>query len=252
MPRSRILDLPSQSNAHAHPEHQLVLGLDGCADFEVNGTGGTVSRLHACIVPGDADHVFAGRGTNRMLILDVALQECADDAADLQRLFDRPRFVPLDARLHGLLDFAGLELCRQDSDTPLAWHVASAVLHAVTRHLDASPPASRASLDIDSLQRYVMARLDKPISVRDLASQVHISPSHFHSVFRRVAGCTPHHFVQRCRVRQAARWLTETQLSIAEVASRSGFCSQSALTHATRRHLGLTPGAIRQRIAATS
>ncbi|UAW99755.1 helix-turn-helix domain-containing protein [Halopseudomonas nanhaiensis] len=250
MPTTRILDLPSQSATHAHPEHQLVLGLNGCADFEVDGTGGAVSRLHACIVPGDAAHAFSGRGENRMLILDVAMQEFTD--AGLKRLFDRPRFLTLDSRLLGLLDFAGVELGRHGSDTPVAWHLGNTVLHAISQQLSSYVPSPRAALDIEVLRRYVMQHLDKPISVRDLARQVHVSPSHFHALFRQATGHTPHHFVQICRVRQAADWLRETRLPIAEVASRSGFCSQSALTHATRRHLGLTPGAIRQGVAAAS
>lgn len=227
-----------------------MLGLDGCADFEVGGTGGAVSRLHACIVPGDAAHAFSGRGENRMLILDVAVQEFVD--ADLQQLFDRPRFLAVDPRLHGLLDFAHVELGRHGSDTPVAWHLGNTVLHAIRQQLSAYVSPSRPALDIALLRRYVTHHLDKPISVKDLARQVHVSPSHFHALFRQATGHTPHHFVQLCRVRQAADWLRETHLPIAEIASRSGFCSQSALTHATRRHLGLTPGAIRQGIAAAS
>ncbi|HIQ54881.1 MAG TPA: AraC family transcriptional regulator, partial [Pseudomonas pachastrellae] len=42
--RTRILDLPVQTATHAHPEHQLVIGLRGCADFEVQGQGGAVNR----------------------------------------------------------------------------------------------------------------------------------------------------------------------------------------------------------------
>ena len=252
MPKTRILDLPVKSISHAHPEHQLVVGLDGCADFEIAGAGGAVSRLHACIVPGDAAHAFSGRGGNRMLILDVALHEFGDRESSLQRLFDKPRFVNLDARLHGLLDFASVELGQQSSDTPLAWHLGNTLLHAIGDQLDASPVSRRPTLDVETLKQYVMKHLDKPISVEDLARQVHISPSHFYSVFRRATGHTPHQYVQICRVRQAASWLREGQLSIAEVANRSGFCSQSALTHATRRHLGLTPGAIRQGLPAAS
>ncbi|MEE3157945.1 MAG: AraC family transcriptional regulator, partial [Pseudomonadota bacterium] len=36
-----------------------------------------------------------------------------------------------------------------------------------------------------------------------------------------------------------------TRLPVAEVASRCGFSSQSALTHALRRQLGETPRAVR-------
>ena len=69
--RTRILDLPVQTATHAHPEHQLVIGLRGCADFEVQGQGGAVNRLHACVVPSGEAHAFSGRGHNNMLIMDL-------------------------------------------------------------------------------------------------------------------------------------------------------------------------------------
>ena len=71
MIKTRILDLPDQSATHSHAEHQLIVGLDGSAEFEVMGKGGTVNRLHACLVPSCERHAFSGRGDNQMLILDL-------------------------------------------------------------------------------------------------------------------------------------------------------------------------------------
>ena len=56
---------------------------------------------------------------------------------------------------------------------------------------------------------------------------------------------TPHQHVLALRVREATQLLRETRLPVAEVASRCGFSSQSALTHALRRQLGETPRAVR-------
>ena len=69
MLQARLLCLDNQAHEHAHDYHQLVLSLAGRAEFEVNGAGGEVCRMRACLVPGDADHQFAGMGENRMLIL---------------------------------------------------------------------------------------------------------------------------------------------------------------------------------------
>ena len=95
MIKTRILDLPTQAATHAHPEHQLVVGLQGCADFEVMGQGGAVNRLHACLVPGGEAHAFSGRGHNHMLIMDLpaeaqGLSGYADER--LEVLFDRSVF----------------------------------------------------------------------------------------------------------------------------------------------------------------
>ncbi|MEL0168026.1 MAG: AraC family transcriptional regulator [Pseudomonadaceae bacterium] len=252
MMRTRILDLPVQTAIHAHPEHQLVIGLSGCADFEVQGQGGAVNRLHACVVPGGEAHAFSGRGQNHMLIMDLPGAGGDYGQGDgLARLFERPRFLQLDHQMQGLLDFAQHALAdpRPDHDG-LHWHLGGVLLAALQRRVSDAlvQPARRSALSAPELQRldaYVTANLDHPISVAALAAQVCVSSSHFHALFRESTGVTPHQYVLTLRLREASRLLQETELPVAEVASRCGFSSQSALTHAVRRQWGQTPRSLR-------
>lgn len=250
--RTRILDLPVQTATHAHPEHQLVIGLRGCADFEVQGQGGAVNRLHACVVPSGEAHAFSGRGHNNMLIMDLPVAAAGALASDgAHRLFERPRFVQLDHQLQGLLDFAQYALAApQAADDGLEWHLGGVVLASLQRRLglDGDVPRARGALSPEELLRleaYVLANLDRPLSVSALAAQVCVSSSHFHALYRQATGMTPHQHVLALRVREATQLLRETRLPVAEVASRCGFSSQSALTHALRRQLGETPRAVR-------
>ena len=59
--------------------------------------------------------------------------------------------------------------------------------------------------------------------------------------------CTPHQYVLRRRVEHAQALLAGSDLSLAEVALRSGFSSQSHMTAVVVQQLGATPGAIRAR-----
>lgn len=52
MLNARLLRLDDQTHQHAHDYHQLVMSLAGRAEFEVNGSGGEVCRMRACLVPG--------------------------------------------------------------------------------------------------------------------------------------------------------------------------------------------------------
>ncbi|MGI3130375.1 helix-turn-helix domain-containing protein [Halopseudomonas pachastrellae] len=250
--RTRILDLPVQTATHAHPEHQLVIGLRGCADFEVQGQGGAVNRLHACVVPGGEAHAFSGRGHNHMLIMDLPSAAAgALGGNDAERLFERPRFVQLDHQLQGLLDFAQYAVATPQAEQDgLNWHLGGVLLAALQRRLgvDAGAQRARGALSSEELQRletYVLANLDRPLSVASLAAQVCVSSSHFHALYRQATGMTPHQHVLALRVREAAHLLRDSALPVAEVASRCGFSSQSALTHALRRQLGQTPRALR-------
>lgn len=258
MIKTKILDLPVQSATHSHAQHQLIVGLDGCADFEVMGQGGAVNRLHACLVPGNEAHAFSGRGSNHMLILDLA--EASDTAAgyesdDLARLFDKPRFLKLDQHLQGLLDFAAHELGTgqalngdQARHLPMAWHLGGVLLHSLHERLFALPLTTSQparSLDLTRIDAYIRKRLDQPISVADMAAQVYVSPSHFHVLFKQLAGQSPHQYVLRARVAEALKLIRQSRLPLSEVASRCGFSSQSALTHAVRDHSGETPRRLR-------
>ncbi len=252
MIKTRVLDLPVQSAVHAHAHHQLIVGLEGSADFEVDGISGAVNRLQACLVPGHRWHAFSGRGPNHMLILDLYSDQPGLDAGEadgLPRLFDVPRFVRLDQRMQGLLDFAVQVLGSDEAATsPMAWHLGGLLLHGLHDRLFSTPVplSSAAAIDLEKLEAYVRHNLERAISVPELATLTCVSSSHFHQLFKQVSGLTPHQFVLKIRLEQAAQMLTQSTLPVAEVASRCGFSSQSALTHAVRRATGKTPKRLRQ------
>ena len=248
MLNARLLRLDDQAHEHAHDHHQLVLSLSGRAEFEVNGRGGEVCRMRACLVPGDAEHQFAGVGDNRMLILDLDERDTPlEDLRLLEQLFDTPRFPALDADFQNLLNYAGAELARYGSDPLLARALGGVLLRAL--HLRLLAPRSSARplpLDIERLERYVQDNLARRISVAELASQACLSPSHFHALFKDSLGLTPHQYLLKARLDHASRLLRSSSLPLVRIAEECGFSSQSALTTAMRRYLGLTPKGLRR------
>jgi AraC-like DNA-binding protein len=96
-------------------------------------------------------------------------------------------------------------------------------------------------LDIQRLDNHIQDNLARRITVAELAQVVCLSPSHFHAQFKDCVGLTPHQYLLKTRLDRAARLLRETPLPLVRIAEECGFSSQSALTTATRRYLGLTP-----------
>ncbi len=223
------------------------MSLAGRAEFEVEGRGGEVCRMRACLVPGDAGHQFAGLGDNRMLILD--LDERGTSPEDLELLgplFETPRYPELDADFHNLLNYAGAELARYGSDPMLARSLGGILLRAL--YLRLFGEARRrpvGSLDIERLDGYILNNLSRRISVAELAQVACLSPSHFHAQFKDCVGLTPHQYLLKTRLDQAARLVRESDQPLVRIAEECGFSSQSALTTAMRRYLGLTPGRLR-------
>jgi AraC family transcriptional regulator len=79
-----------------------------------------------------------------------------------------------------------------------------------------------------------------------LAQVAGYSKAHFVRLFRRTTGTSPHRYVLRRRLEQAHRLIEMTTLPLAEVASETGFASQSHLNSAFVRVYGCTPGEARR------
>lgn len=245
---ARLACLDNQAHEHAHDYHQLVLSLSGRAEFEVDGCGGEVCRMRACLVPGDAEHQFAGMGDNRMLILDLDERDTSpEDLSLLAELFESPRYPTLDADFQNLLSYAGAELARYGSDPHLARALGGVLLRALHLRLFGERGRSAvAGLDIGRLDAYIVEHLARRITVIELAQVACLSPSHFHAQFKDSVGLTPHQYLLKTRLDHAARLLRESPLPLVRIAEECGFSSQSALTTAMRRYLGLTPKGLRR------
>ena len=59
--------------------------------------------------------------------------------------------------------------------------------------------------------------------------------------FRRWLGHTPHEEIQRVRINRIRELLSETDLSIHEIASRAGFIHGEYMAAAFKRETGMTP-----------
>jgi AraC family transcriptional regulator len=82
----------------------------------------------------------------------------------------------------------------------------------------------------------------------ELAATVGLSPYHFTRLFKQSIGHTPHQYVIACRIERAKHLLAHTELSIAEIAYRVGFASQSHFTTHFRKLIATTPKAYRGKL----
>src|SRR5712691_471379 len=94
---------------------------------------------------------------------------------------------------------------------------------------------------LHELHARMMAHLDQSLSVDALADRVAMSPRNFARLFAQEFGTTPGRYLLQLRVEAARRLLEQTDKSLMQVASASGFRSANVMRRAFLRALGTTP-----------
>jgi len=94
---------------------------------------------------------------------------------------------------------------------------------------------------ISTTLRLMEERFREPLTLESLATFNGLSPYHFLRIFKQVTGITPHQFLLRKRLREAAQLLRTTNLSVLETALEAGFGDLSHFNHTFRAAFGTTP-----------
>lgn len=103
-------------------------------------------------------------------------------------------------------------------------------------------PRSRAIQRAIALMR---EHLEEPLSVVALAQRVGQTQRRLEQGFQRELGATPRSVYRRLRLLPARKLVEESDLSVAEIAVRSGYANPAAMTRAFAAEFGVTPRAIR-------
>lgn len=98
--------------------------------------------------------------------------------------------------------------------------------------------------------RLIHKRADYPWTVEALASEAGMSRAVFAARFKEKLGLTPIDYLTRHRFAQAQELLRHTTMSIAQVAARVGYESESSFNKAFKRTLGTPPAAWRTQARA--
>jgi AraC-like DNA-binding protein len=88
---------------------------------------------------------------------------------------------------------------------------------------------------------YLAAGLDQPLRLSDAARQACLSPYHYHRLFARTFGETPHQFLTRLRIDRAKRLLVHDQLPVTAVCLAVGYESLGSFSSLFRTTVGYSP-----------
>lgn len=93
---------------------------------------------------------------------------------------------------------------------------------------------------------YLDSHLADKTSISELSALLQLSRFHFIRAFKKTVGMPPHQFILHRRIERARELLANRDLSIGEIAERTGFSGTAQLTRAFRQIAGTTPTAFRR------
>lgn len=88
---------------------------------------------------------------------------------------------------------------------------------------------------------YIEAHLDEPLTVRQIAEQMHYSPSYFSMIFKQAVKASPYEYLLSRRLERAKGLLLQTKLPLDVVAAQSGFHGVPHFICAFKKATGLSP-----------
>ena len=91
------------------------------------------------------------------------------------------------------------------------------------------------------VHEHINTNIDGRISVGALAKLANLSICYFVRAFKRSVGVTPHDYVILRRVKRTMELLSDTDMSLSEIALAAGFADQSHCARRFRQHVGMSP-----------
>lgn len=87
---------------------------------------------------------------------------------------------------------------------------------------------------------YMQDRMERTVTLAELAGVARLSPYHFLRVFKRATGHTPHRYLTLLRIVEVKR-LLEHGATVVQAAQLCGFCSAAHLSAVFVRETGVRP-----------
>lgn len=149
-------------------------------------------------------------------------------------------------RLRRLFDIM-LDCSRRDDASAAEMTLCALKLLLLECSYQAGAEESGVSPLVHKVRAWVRSNCHRRLTVADIAERFHYSPDHLSSRFRRETGETLYNFLNSCRTELARDLLSESTVSIKEVAYSCGYADEKYFSRAFRRAEGMTPTEYRGR-----
>lgn len=102
-------------------------------------------------------------------------------------------------------------------------------------------PTDVAEAEIQEAARYIYHHFAELLALNEVAERVHMTPTYFSRKFKRVTGIGYKEYLNHVRLKEAARLLLETELSVTEIALACGFSDGNYFGDLFKKEKGISP-----------
>lgn len=116
-----------------------------------------------------------------------------------------------------------------------------------SRHIVPVPITSvRMTKECAQIKEYLDTNYAEHITLETLTGLTHMNKYYMAHSFTKFTGLSPIQYLNRRRLETACQLLRDTDYSVSDISSQTGFSSQSYFTQIFRKHYGITPIKYRQ------
>jgi AraC family transcriptional regulator len=251
---------------HQHTMHVIACGLPNTPEdrFAIGerwlaGKRETERRQlgDIAIIPAGISHRCNWNTTARFGILAIEptlLQQIGQDWVNPDKIELTPQFMSeRDDLIQSIFSALSAELATSGIGSNLLVDSLKTTLaiHLLRNYCTTSPrlssyPDGLSAAKLMLIKDYINTHLDRDLKLTELSSIAQISPYHFLRLFKKSVGIPPHQYILQQRIDRVKYLLRSSNLDIAEIALRVGFCDASHLNRCFKNSLGKIPSQWRQ------
>ena len=94
---------------------------------------------------------------------------------------------------------------------------------------------------MQTAKEFILAHYTSPITVEEIAASVNLSPSYFTKLFKEATSFSPYDYLLHVRLEKAKELLCQTELSISDIAYRTGFHSDANFIYCFKKEISISP-----------
>ena len=251
-----VCDHGPQDRPFEEQHSGISIAIVAGGSFQYRGDGGRELLTPGSLLLGQHGQYFECRHEHAPGDRCIAFRYDPEYFEDLVADAGFPRAAFNALRLPPLRELSGLisQACSGVLGSAVSWEELSLQLAGRTLALTAAHSVAPPDVPASSVARITRAiraiecRPHDQLSLRDLAREARLSPYHFLRTFQQITGLTPHQYLKRSRLRQAAMQLGVQPERILNIAFDSGFGDVSNFVHAFRAEFGTSPREYRRRV----